>query len=46
MGEDRVNEVRGRYKVKHRKLKVIIKDMAARIGKLMSDNDLLIKEND
>lgn len=39
-------EVKARYKAKNRKLKMIIKDMAARIGKIMTENEAFIKEID
>jgi hypothetical protein len=38
--------MRSRYKVKNRKLKMIIKDMGVRIGKIMSDNEALNRENE
>ena len=41
-----MSEMRSRYKVKNRKLKMIIKDMAARMGKIMSENELLSRDNE
>jgi hypothetical protein len=37
--------MRTRYKAKNRKLKMIIKDMGVRIGQIMSENEVLSREN-